>query len=201
MFKTMSIDMALNSVASEPTGVDDAVGVSTLKWFVAIVNPRHEKSVAEKLKGIGIDSFVATQSELHLWKNGRRKMIDRVVIPSMVFVQCTEHQRREIVMLPYILRFLVNRCTYCGTLNRPVAEIPDKQVQQLKFMLGHADTPVEFVPSVFHQKDNVRVIRGSLAGLEGEVLTNSDGTNSLTIKIDIMGCAKVTIDPKDLEKI
>ena len=197
----MSNDMALNHFAAEPSGADDAVGVPGARWFVAIVNPRHEKSVAEKLQPLGVESYVATQTELHLWKNGRRKMIDRVVIPSMVFVRCSERQRREIVKLPCILRFMVNRCADSGSLNKPVASIPDRQIRQLKFMLGHADTPVEFIPAVFLKNDKVRVVRGNFRGLEGEVITNSDGTHSLTISLSLLGIAKVTINPADIEKI
>ena len=106
-----------------PAGVDGAVGVPDVKWFVAIVNSRHEKAVREKLTEIGLEAYVATQEEMHIWKNGRRKMIDRVVIPSMVFVHCTEPQRRQIITLPYICRFLVNRSADSGGLNKPVAVI------------------------------------------------------------------------------
>lgn len=199
--QTMSFGIASECIVSGPAGVDGAVGVPDFKWFVAIVNPRHEKSVSEKLKAAGLDSYVATQSEMHLWKNGRRKLVDRVIIPSIVFVRCTERQRREIVKQPYILRFMVNRCRESGSLNRPVAEIPDSQIRQLQFMLGHADAPVEFVPSVFLKNDKVRVIRGNLKGLEGVVISNSDGTHSLTISISILGIAKVIIEPNDIEKI
>ena len=87
-------------VATALNGVDDAVGVSETKWFVAIVNSRHEKSVADKLHTTGIETYVATQKEMRVWANGRRKIVDRVVVPSMVFVKCTEKARRRIVNLP-----------------------------------------------------------------------------------------------------
>ena len=108
-------------VAAEPMGVDGAVGVPEAKWFVAIVNSRHEKSVAEKLQTTGLETYVATQKEMRVWANGRRKIVDRVVVPSMVFVKCTEQERRKIVNLPYVNRFLVNRSADSGGLNKPVA--------------------------------------------------------------------------------
>ena len=43
-------------VAAVPSGVDGAVGVPEVKWFVAIVNSRHEKSVAEKLQTTGLET-------------------------------------------------------------------------------------------------------------------------------------------------
>lgn len=190
-----------NIVTAEPSGVDDAVGVPEAKWFVAIVNSRHEKSVAEKLQTTGIETYVAAQKEMRVWKNGRRKLIDRVVIPSMVFVKCTERQRIQIVNLSYINRFLVNRTADSGGLNKPVAVVGDAEIQKLKFMLGQSDTSVEFAPTEFRVHDNVRVIRGSLRGLEGEIRENSDGTHTLVISLSILGGATVHIQPQYVEKI
>ena len=188
-------------VAAVPSGVDGAVGIPEVKWFVAIVNSRHEKSVAEKLHTTGLETYVATQKEMRVWANGRRKIIDRIVIPSMVFVKCTEQQRRQIVNLPYVNRFLVNRSADSGGLNKPVAVIGDAEIQKLKFMLGQSDTPVEFAPTEFRIHDTVRVIRGSLRGLEGEIRANSDGTHTLVVSLALLGGATVHIDPKDVEKI
>ena len=198
MYKKRKID---DIVTAGPSCVDDAVGVPEAKWFVAIVNSRHEKSVAEKLQATGIETYVAAQKEMRVWANGRRKIIDRVVVPSMVFVKCTEWQRRQIVNLPYVNRFLVNRSTESGGLNKPVAVIGDAEMRKLKFMLGQSDTPVEFVPIEFRINDTVRVVRGSLRGLEGEIRTASDGTNTLLVSLPLLGGATVHIDPMDVEKI
>ena len=194
-------DKSATQVAAALQGVDGAVGVDESKWFVAIVNSRHEKTVAKKLQEMGIDSYVATQEELHIWNNGKRKKIDRVVIPSIVFVRCTEKTRREIVSLPFILRFMVNPAAHSGSLNRPVAVIPAAQISKLRFMLGHADVPVNFSEQRYQINDNVRIIRGSLKGLEGAIMKNPDGTHTLTIGIAMLGCATVKVDSQDVEKI
>ena len=184
-----------------PAGVDDAVGVPDAKWYVAIVNSRHEKAVADKLLVINVESYVATQKELRVWQNGRRRMIDRVVIPSTVFVRCTEKQRRDIVALPYINRFLVNRSAGQSQLRRPVATVSDAEIEKLKFMLGQSDNPVHFSPTIFRVNDNVRVIRGNLRGLCGEIRRSSDGTQALHVSLGLLGGATVQIDPRDVEKI
>ncbi len=183
------------------TGVDDAVGVSDAKWFVAIVNSRHEKSVAESLLNLNVECYVATQKEMRVWKNGKRKIIDRVVIPSMVFVRCTDKDRRGIVGLPFINRFMVNRASETNGLNKPVAVIGDTDIAKLKFMLGQTERPVEFVPTVYKVKDVVRVVRGGFKGLTGEILSNSDGTHDLLVGISMLGGARMLIDPVDVEKI
>lgn len=190
-----------NKTAALP-GADAAVRVPEAKWFVAIVNPRHEKAVAERLQATeGVETYVATQKERRVWANGRRKMVDRILIPSMVFVRCTEQQRRHLVTLPYISRFLVNRTVDTGGLNKPAAVIGDAEIRRLKFMLGQTDYPVEYVPTAFRVHDNVRVIRGGLSGLEGEIRENSDGTHTLLVSLSILGGATVHIPPQDVEKI
>lgn len=187
--------------ATAQSGVDDAVGVSEAKWFVAIVNSRHEKSVANSLLNLNVDCYVATQKEMRVWKNGKRKIIARVVIPSIVFVKCTEKDRRNIVALPFINRFMVNRAAETGGMNKPVAVIGDAEIDKLKFMLGQSERPVEFIPSAYRVKDIVQVVRGSFQGLTGEILTNSDGTHDLLVGISILGGARMLIDPVDVVKI
>ncbi len=189
------------STAAVPTGVDGAVGVPAAKWFVAIVNSRREKSAADRLRESGVETYVATQREMRVWANGRRRRIDRVVIPSTVFVRCTEKERRVIVTLPFINRFMVNRTADSGGLNKPVAVIGDAEIDRLKFMLGNSDTPVGFAPTEFRVNDNVRVVRGNLRGLQGEIRRNSDGTHTLVVSLSLLGGATVFIDPCDVEKI
>ena len=193
----MGLERITKNVAAESSDLDVAAGIPDRKWFVAIVSPRHEKSVSAKLGEMGLESYVALQQELHVWANGRRKMVDRVVIPSVVFVNCTESERREIVVLPSIVRFMMDR----SSSERRLAVIPGVQIERLRFMLGQSDTPVEFAPTEFRINDTVRVIRGSLRGLEGEIRANSDGTHTLIVSLSLLGGATVHIDPKDVERV
>lgn len=184
-----------------PRGVDGAVGVSTPQWFIAIVNSRHEKVVAQKLNDLGVKCYVATQWETRIWNSGRRKKTERVVISSIVFIYCTESSRRQIVTLPFINRFMVDRAVDGGKAVRRLATVPEVQMQKLMFMLGQADSPVGFDPSAFRVNDNVRVIRGPLRGLEGIITQNPDGTHILTISIPLLGGANVRINPLDVEPL
>ena len=200
-FKVMSIQVNNNRFSTVPDGVDDAVGVEKANWYVAIVNNRSEKVTAEKLSNEGYEAYVASQEEYRLWRNGKKKKIDRVVIPSMLFLHFNENESRSVVTIPYIYRFLTNKAGNPNKFGRPVAIIPDKQMYQLKFMLGNSNSPVEFVDRMYAKGDKVRVIRGGLCGLEGDVITSQDGKSELWIRLDILGCAKVSIDPIDIEPI
>lgn len=67
-------------------------------------------------------------------------------------------------------------------------------------MLGNSDTPVSIIGE-YRKGDRVKVIRGSLRGLEGEVVQTSDGKSQLTVGIDFLGYARVDIDVLDVERI
>lgn len=185
-----------------PHSIDGAVGVPEAKWFIAIVKNRSEKSVAEKLSKSGVENYLPVQEEIHLWNNGKKAKVGKVMIPSKLFIHCTEKHRRELVNLPYIFRFMTNMSgtrTQSGT--RPLAIVPDNEIKQLKFMLGVPDMKVTFTEN-FVKGEMVEVIRGPFKGLSGEILKDAEsGTNRLYINIDFLGSASVVIDPSDIKII
>lgn len=180
--------------------VDDAVGVQKNCWFVAIVNNKSERQCAQRLEKLGYECYVPTQTELHIWRTGVKKKVERIILPSMVFIHTTEHERKQnIVALPYVNRFMSNRaCTANAFGKHPIAVIPDNQIQRLKFILGNADAPVEFDQMLFKLGDKVRVARGSLTGAEGNVIECGDATY-FAIQVDFLGVAKVKVKKEDLE--
>ena len=203
VFIKMSADgHTSNSVAPVTDVVDDAVGVGKSYWFVAIVNHNSEKQASEKLDKMGVTNYLPTQKEIRVWKNGRKSKVDRIVIPSTIFIYCTEQRRKEIVGLPFIFRFMTNKAgSIKGSTNKPLAIIPDNEIERLKFMLGQSDIPVEITDKPFKAGDKVRVIRGNLAGLEGEVMDMKEAKSELIVALNIFGCAKLSIDTVNLEII
>lgn len=186
--------------------VDLSGTIASLKpkhWYVAIVTHNTEKACGEKLEKDGYEIYVPTQREMRRWRNGRRKLIDRVVIPTIIFIRCTEQERRtEIVNLPFIKRFMMNRATAVGpTRSSQVAVVPEEQIEKLRFILYNADSPVSIESAPLRLGDKVRVIRGRLMGLEGNVIQHKDGNPDIIVQLDILGCARMNISQDDLEKI
>ena len=66
------------------------------RWYVALVRMHHEKKVSERLSKMGIDSFVPVQQQIHQWSD-RRKMVDTVLLPMMVFVHVNPKERMEVL--------------------------------------------------------------------------------------------------------
>ncbi len=197
----MSADGHVSNIAQPVTDVvDDAVGVEKKYWFVAIVNHNSEKQSSEKLNNMSIENYLPTQTEHRVWRNGRKAKVNRIVIPSIIFVYCTEQKRKEIVGLPFIFRFMTDKAgTSSNSPSKPLAIIPDEQIRRLKFMLGQSDIPVEITEKPFKAGDKVRVIRGDLAGLEGEVLDLRSSQSELIVALNFFGCARLLIDTINLE--
>lgn len=190
------------SVAASPLGVGDAVGVDIRRWYVAIVNNNSERVVEERLQKLNYETYVAKQTVFRVWKNGRKAKVDKILLPSLVFVKCTGKERLQIVTLPYINRFMTNRAgRSVNSLSKPLAIIPQKQIDTLRFMLGQSDIPVSMTDAPYRVHDRVVVLRGCLKGLEGEVFQTVEGKSELIIRIDVLGCAKMLIDTKEIERI
>lgn len=190
-----------NVTIAEST-IGDTDAAPCRQWFVAIVKNNTEKSSCERLLTMGYNAFVAKQTVLRVWKNGKKVKVDKIVIPSMVFIKCTEAERRDVVTLPFINRFLVNSAARSiNGVTRPLAVIPDAQIEQLRFMLGQSDIPISFVDTPLRPHDKVIITRGSLTGIEGEVIQTIDGKSDVIVKVDILGSAKMSINTNNLEII
>lgn len=187
------------SSAPATANVDDAVGVPEAKWFIAIVNNRSEKKHADRLTKMGIENYVPVQEELRVWNNGKKVKAEKVMIPSKIFIHCTEKDRRDIVKLPFIFRFMTNKAGESeNSVSKPLAVVPDREIEQLKFMLGVPEAKVGFTER-FVKGDKVKVARGPFKGLVGVVLEDAQSkTSHLYIDLDFLGSAYVQINPADV---
>ena len=163
-------------------------------WIAVYTRPRSERKLVQELSKLGIETYVPIQSQLRQWSD-RKKKIDVMIIPMIVFAHITEVDVATIRTRPHALRIL----TYPG--QKKPAIIPDKQIEQLKFILKHADSDVEFVTNVYVKDEPVEVVRGNLMGLTGQVERTSDEKANLIIIIEILGGAKVSISASDIKPL
>ena len=179
---------------------DPVVSVTTdreahpVRWVAALVQMCTEKKVGDRLKKLGIENYVPTQTEIHQWSD-RKKKIERVVIPMVVFVRADEATERILRMQSFIRKIL----TY--PRQKAAAVIPDEQIDRLKFMLKQTDSPVELMPENLRVGDRVRIVRGALKGLEGELCKSVPEKSMVAIRIDGLGYACVSVSVGDLEII
>ena len=80
------------------------------------------------------------------------------------------------------------------------AVIPDRQMEKFKFMLDYSEEAVELCTTPLAVGEQVRVIKGPLAGLEGELVTVG-GKSKVVVRLDMLGYAQVDIPVGFVEKI
>ena len=163
------------------------------RWIAALVQMCMEKKVGERLTKLGIENYVPPQPEIRQWSD-RKKKVERVVIPMVVFVHTDEKTERSLRMHSFIRKILA----YPGQTTAAV--IPNDQIDRLKFMLRQSDSPVEMMEQHLQVGDKVHIVRGALQGLEGELYKNVD-KSMVAIHIEALGYACVSVSVEDIEKI
>ena len=186
-------------VYSSESGSKSIVAVTTdreahpKRWVAVLVQMCTEKKVGERLTKLGVENYVPTQTEIRQWSD-RKKKVERVVIPMVVFVHTDEKTERSLRLKSFIRKIL----TYPG--QTAAAVIPDDQINRLKFMLNQSDSPVEMMEQNLQVGDKVQIVRGALKGLEGEFFKNVD-KSMVAIHIEALGYACVSVSVEDIEKI
>ncbi len=160
------------------------------RWIAVLVQVNCEKKTATRLGKVGYETYIPTQQEVHQWSD-RKKKVDRLIMPMVVFVRATVREEEWLRDQSYIYKLLALPGSD-EDKKRFATPIPDNQIERLKFLLEKAETEVTFV-SNFKVGDSIRVISGPLQGLEG-VVSEADKKSSIVgIQIDGLGYACIKI--------
>lgn len=163
------------------------------KWLVAYVRLHHEKKTAERLGAMNIENFLPIQEEIRQWTY-RKKKIERVVIPMMIFVHVNVTERSLVLTLSAVSRYMVLHGEHAP------AVIPDEQMERFKFMLDYSEDAVEICAAPLEKGEWVRVVKGPLTGFEGE-LVEMNGKAKVVVRLDMLGCAGVDMPVGFVEKV
>ena len=160
-------------------------------WIAALVQIRSEKAVGKRLQDLGIEHYVPTQWEYHQWSD-RRKRVERVVIPMVIFIRTDKETEKRLITYSFIHKLL----SYPG--KREPACIPDHQLDSLKLMLRQTEEQIEMRHTVFKTGETVRIMRGPLKDLEGELCRVDADRPMVAVQIECLGYACVSIEKTDL---
>lgn len=172
--------------------IETKTNTASRQWLVAYVQSCLEKKTAQRLAAMGIECYLPVQSEIRQWSD-RRKRVDCLVIPMMIFVHVTPQERPLPLSLQAVSRYMVLRG------ESTPAVIPDEQMDRFRFMLDYSPEAVEMCSAPLAPGDAVKVIKGPLAGLEGELIT-VNGKSKVAVRLDMLGCAHVDVPIGFVEK-
>ena len=173
-----------------------AVSDANAKWFIAECKPTKEGTVRTMLQNDNYEVYVASRTEMKVYKSRNRRLKETVMIPGKVFVR-TEETKLMNIMLSHssVWRFMLERTAK----DRKFAFVPDSEMQQLQYMLGNAENPVLITADSLKVNQKVKVMRGALAGLEGWF--HKEGHTSFVVIKVTMGTSHYVYTEVPLEDI
>ena len=157
------------------------------------VQSNREKKTYERLTALGFEAFLPLQEEMHRWSD-RNKKVQRVVIPMVVFARLASTEYIQALRLPSVNRFMVLRGESTPAL------IPDSQMERFRFMLDYSEQAVEMCSEHLQPGEQVKVIKGPLTGLTGELMT-VDGKSKVAVRINMLGAALVEVAVGFVERL
>ncbi len=163
-------------------------------WIAALVQMNCEKKAVDKLNKLGFETFLPIQKEERQWSD-RRKIINRIVIPMVIFIRVAPKEDESIRNYSFIHKLL----TLPGS-KQIATPIPDIQIENLRFLLSMSEEEVS-IASDLHIGDMVKVIDGPLKGLIGELVITNNSKDVVAIRINGLGYACVNIEKSYLKLI
>ena len=190
----------INQKGYAPLHNSPAGGVEEGKWHIAEVRTGMERVCRDKLLKAGYTAYVASRMEERVYASRNRRKIERVLIPSKIFVHITDSDRIPVLQLctPAIYKFMTDKaCAPKANGMRNYAIVPDIQMQQMQFMLGYADKPVSFSTSILNEGDPIHVVRGPLAGLDGFFIKQNNNTY-VAVRVNLIGYTVTEMPEADI---
>jgi transcription antitermination factor NusG len=168
-------------------------GKPSPEWYAVHVRSRHEFQVTDRLTLKGIETFLPSVERQRKWKD-RKKMIAFPLFPGYIFVHTTKEANNllSVLKVPGVVRMI---CTLPG---QPDA-IPDEQIISLQRLVENKNALAPY--PYLSEGQMVRIIRGSLSGVEGILVEKLD-KHLLVLSVDVLkqGVA-LTINASEVEKI
>lgn len=161
-----------------------------LCWYVAYTMSKAERKVKERLDKAGVETYLPLQSVVRLW-NDRKKQVIVPVIPGCIFVRVSAQDASKVSTTQGVSFLLKEAGQY--------ASISNEQMDAFKRVVEHADSLVEFASAGLQPGVSVRVVRGQLKGLVGELI-DCQGHNKLMLRIDGLGYALAAVPADCVEK-
>jgi len=143
------------------------------QWFAVYTRSHHEKSVAEQLRGRGIEHFLPMYTSARRWKD-RVKMLQMPLFAGYLFVKVFPAQFLDVLQTYGVSRLVGSA--------KPLP-LEEKEIQQLQAWLA---LPLNVEPNPYLRIGQlVRVRRGPLTDVEGILIRKKNGFR-LVVSIDLI---------------
>jgi len=161
-------------------------------WYALYTAPRAEKKVHERLERAGYTVYLPLVTTVRQWSD-RKKKVTIPLISSYVFI-CV-----PAAALP-VVREEIGVVGVLNEFGKP-AHIKDFEIENLKILLKESDSLQLVSGEAIPKGTPVRVVKGELSGVIGEVVQQQNKTK-LIVRIDAFShLIEVNIPLSFVEKI
>ncbi|NOX47511.1 MAG: UpxY family transcription antiterminator [Chlorobi bacterium] len=141
-------------------------------WYALYTKPRNEKKTFGSLSEVGIEAYLPLIKTLKQWSD-RKKWVEEPLFRSYIFVHIEKSEYFNVLNINGIVRYI--------TFEGKAVAIPENQIQAIKQYVGKDFEPLDDIKE-FNVGDKVEVIKGSLMGLQGRLISIK---NKQKVKIEI----------------
>jgi transcription antitermination factor NusG len=168
----------------------DATNCDDSPWWALYTRHQHEKTVADMLTAKGFEVFLPLYESMRRWKD-RKKMLSLPLFPCYVFVRGGLNRRLQVVTTPGVHMILSHGESF--------AVIPEAEIEVIRRTI-EGSYRVEPHPYL-RVGERVRVIRGTLEGVEGVLLRKKNMCRLVLSVAMVAQSVAVEIDAADVEPV
>lgn len=148
-------------------------GTKDIRWFAAMTRNAQWQKTGRVLTEMGVGFYIPASYR------------------TLLFLHTDKATALSLVNAGKIhARFLIDHGT------RTLLEVPQKQMEDFMRVIEEPEA-VCSPDTTFCKGDKVKVIRGSLKGVEGEIVETPSGAN-LVVRVSTLLCAKISIARTDI---
>lgn len=165
--------------------------IHLMRWHILYTYPRAEKLVYEELIKRKFEVFLPMTKKISEWKNRQKKLIEFALFPGYIFVYSKISDLWSFARIPKVVSFL--------QFEGKPAQISTKEIECIKKMICLDNEPL--ITTQYFEGENVRIIRGPLAGFEG-TLIKKNGRTRFCIRLNQINYSVVIyVGKNDLVKL
>ena len=150
-----------------------SAGEALPRWYVLCTFARHEKAIAERLRGQDVETYLPLYWAIRNWGQ-RRVNVELPLFPGYVFVKTSITRKARILEHPGVIRFV--------GLPGKATPLADEDMEKLRASLSACKA--EPYPYLGAGK-RVRIKAGPLCGVEGTIVRRK-GAVRLVVQIDLI---------------
>lgn len=171
-------------------GSEAARSLNHSPWWALYTRHQHEKAVAETLMAKSFEVFLPVYDSVRRWKD-RKKLLSLPLFPCYVFVRGGLDRKLQVVTTPGV-HMILN----CG---ERVATIPEAEIEAIQRVVTGR---FRVEPHPFLKcGETVRVVRGSLEGVEG-ILLRKKNCYRLVLSVNMLAqSVAVEVNSSDVEPV